>query len=95
MRSQESGAGKCHHHNQTMKTPVYITVLDYFYKKKLNNIFFVPSKRSGGARRGGGGGVRTHVGYSLLRSLWLSFTCNKLVFCFFRHCKYTVKVNLQ
>ena len=68
MRSQESGAGKCHHHNQTMKTPVYITVLDYFYKKKLNNILFCSLREKWGSEGGGGG----------------EGTCNKLVFCFFR-----------
>ena len=65
MRSQESGAGKCHHHNQTMKTPVYITVLDYFYKKILNNIFFCSLGEKWGSG-GGGGGEGTN-------SRWLFF----------------------
>ena len=47
---------KCQDHNQTMKTPDYITVLDYFYKKN-EYIFLFRSERSEGAGRGGGGGV--------------------------------------
>ena len=39
-----------------MKTPDYITVLDYFYKKN-EYIFLFRSERSEGARGAGGGGV--------------------------------------
>ena len=63
MRSQESGAGKCHHHNQTMFTLQCLITS----KKQLNNIFFCSLGEKWGSE--GGGGVRTHVGYSLLRSL--------------------------
>ena len=45
---------KCQDHNQTMKTPHYITVLDYFYKKN-EYIFLFRSERSEAAGGGGGG----------------------------------------
>ena len=38
-----------------VKSPDYITVLDYFSKKKMN-IFFCSARRKVRERRGGGGG---------------------------------------